>query len=586
MMQNIIGLMMIRDEQDMLVEALKNHSCFCSAILVLDGSCGQSQTITRDICNQHPSIIEYWHDDDTGYDQPLRDGGRQFLLERAREIFGLNQWYAVLHGDELWAKDPRAFLCIPEEPYGVETQLYHFFPHTTERKTWAFPGNGSIESTARWYMMPPGKEHRLFFDSGKHDYVVDQHSTTIPPDITRITLPIPIKQYNYRTPEQSHKRANDRKQSNWQKNHYQHLLNGPEGFFVDSLAVCGHKWLGWIPAGQGQVTNITANPLPTLSCPDKQPDRQPSDVSHLSSSADQIKPVVQIESAPTSLHLFTKMLSNLRDHLLHYRNVINPKVKESVRKEVTCKKQPEWRDRLSNYRDLGHTNVQGWMRKEVFGALEVAQIAHEQLDIQGSIVEIGIYHGAFFLALDQLRRPNEKSAAFDIFSLQELNIDGSGKGDRDVFEENLQQYGSDPDSVVIVQADSTTLVADDVLQSLGGQRPRLFSIDGGHTKAHVFSDLSLAEKTLHPGGIVFVDDYMHPAWPEVTEGLHLWMQSHDKLKPFAWVGRKLLMTTVEHQSYLLNCFMEHKDLIPAARHKEVTLFDCPVLAAIPDWFIG
>ncbi|MCP4167948.1 MAG: class I SAM-dependent methyltransferase, partial [Chloroflexi bacterium] len=210
------------------------------------------------------------------------------------------------------------------------------------------------------------------------------------------------------------------------------------------------------------------------------------------------------------------------------------------------------------------------MRKEVFGALEVAQLAHEQLDIQGSVVEIGVYHGTFFLAMDQLRRPSEAAAAFDVFASQELNIDQSGKGDLDVFKENLHQYGTAPGTVAIVQADSTTLDAGNVLEALGGQHPRLFSIDGGHTKAHVFSDLVLAEQTLCPGGIVFVDDYMHPAWPEVTEGLHLWMQSHVKLQPFAWVGRKLLMTTIAHRERLFNLFMEHKNLISAAKHKETT----------------
>lgn len=258
---------MIRNEHDMLAEALRNHSCFCQTIFVLDGSRGDAQVATREICESFPKVAGYWHDDDTGYQQPLRDGARQFLLERAREIHGLNNWYALLHGDELWGEDPRPKLEIPDHPYAVVIQLYHFFPHSSERDSWSFPANGSIEATSKWYMLPPGREHRLFFDTGEHNYEVSLHSRTIPSTLQRhIRLPISIKQYNYRTPEQAYDRAQERRDSGWQENHYQHLLNGPEGFFIDSLAQTGHKWLGGLPPGQGQATNIRANPLPTLTC--------------------------------------------------------------------------------------------------------------------------------------------------------------------------------------------------------------------------------------------------------------------------------------------------------------------------------
>ena len=213
MIANLIGLMMIRNEHDVLAEALRNHSCFCRAIYVLDGSRGEAQIATREICERFPKVEGYWHDDETGYEQPLRDGARQLLLERAREAHGLNNWFALLHGDELWGEDPRPKLEIPDRPCAVLTQLYHFFPHSSDRDSWSFPGNGAIEATARWYMMPPGKEHRLFFDTGEHNYEVTQHSRTIPPGIPETTLPIAIKHYSYRTPEQAYQRARERKDS-------------------------------------------------------------------------------------------------------------------------------------------------------------------------------------------------------------------------------------------------------------------------------------------------------------------------------------------------------------------------------------
>ena len=156
MTSRLISLMMIRDEQDMLAEALRNHVRFCDAIFVLDGTQGDTLRTFRDICLAFPQVVGHWQDDEAGYKLPLRDGARQFLLERARERFGLNHWYAILHGDEIWSEDPRPH-CTPAQPdlHGIAVNLYHFFPHISQRDTWSFHAGDSIEALAQWYMLPP-----------------------------------------------------------------------------------------------------------------------------------------------------------------------------------------------------------------------------------------------------------------------------------------------------------------------------------------------------------------------------------------------------------------------------------------------
>ena len=264
MTTDLIGLMMIRDEQDMLAEALRNHVRFCHAIFVLDGTQGDGQKTSQAICNAFPQVLGYWQDHETGYQRPLRDGARQFLLERSRERFGRNNWHAVLHGDEIWAEDPCPHLkrvCFNKD--AILIRLYHFFPHVSKRNTWAFSAGVSIEALAQWYMMPPIPESRLFWDSGLHNYEVERHSWTIPPGIVRRKMKLVVKQYNYRTPEQAHRRAVERKAENWQHNHYQHLLDGSVNFFVESLAQEGMKWCEKVRPGGGRATNIQRNPLPT-----------------------------------------------------------------------------------------------------------------------------------------------------------------------------------------------------------------------------------------------------------------------------------------------------------------------------------
>jgi hypothetical protein len=54
--RGLVGLMMIRGEDDVLEEALHNHARFCHAIFVLDGSEGQSQRRSREIAAACPVV--------------------------------------------------------------------------------------------------------------------------------------------------------------------------------------------------------------------------------------------------------------------------------------------------------------------------------------------------------------------------------------------------------------------------------------------------------------------------------------------------------------------------------------------------
>ena len=67
------------------------------------------------------------------------------------------------------------------------------------------------------------------------------------------------------------------------------------------------------------------------------------------------------------------------------------------------------------------------------------------------------------------------------FSCQELNIDGSGLGDKEIFLSNIEKWAACPERVEIIESDSMNLV----LSDLGIQKFGVISIDGGHTKQHI-----------------------------------------------------------------------------------------------------
>jgi hypothetical protein len=253
----MIGLMLIKDEQDMLAETLRNHTRFCNHIFVLDGTIGDGQAESEAICRSFPQVEDYRRDTDVGVRQ-ARDGIRQHLLSRARERYGTGQWYALLHGDEIWASDPRPEIATHADT-GLQVQFYHFFPHASQAGAWDM--TLSVEARHSWYMLPWTPEARLFQDTGR-DFDVDQHSRTLPRGMRTVQTSLVVKSYNYRSPAQAHCRAVSRARHHWQTNHYTHLIHSSDRFFVDSLAQDGMKWSGWSKPGEGLATNLDENPLP------------------------------------------------------------------------------------------------------------------------------------------------------------------------------------------------------------------------------------------------------------------------------------------------------------------------------------
>lgn len=205
-----------------------------------------------------------------------------------------------------------------------------------------------------------------------------------------------------------------------------------------------------------------------------------------------------------------------------------------------------YKTRLADLRSLTtrhRVHVEGWMSHTMTWAIEAVQVVHDMLNVTGSLVEVGVHHGKFYVFLDQIRRDGEAGHAIDLIHEQQLNVDSSGKGNDLAFMRNLHNHSRSPSSTRLWQGDSTRLAHQlPVLSAIGPCR--LFSLDGGHTAEHTASDLRFAEQVIVNGGVVFVDDILNPEWPGVINGVAKFMQSAPSLVPFAYAGDKLLMTTV------------------------------------------
>jgi SAM-dependent methyltransferase len=225
--------------------------------------------------------------------------------------------------------------------------------------------------------------------------------------------------------------------------------------------------------------------------------------------------------------------------------------------------------------------IQGWTDSRLLEYLVLlGEIQHTRC-VKGNIAEIGVFDGRFFLALAHLAAPHEKCVAIDVFEDQQYNIGSSSPGAPKNFESNWEHFAPQDAALVVIRADSLSLTIADRIDICRQHGPfRLFSIDGGHTADHVENDLAFAQDTLAPGGVIIADDYLHPHWHGVTEGVQNFVARRtSKMKPFLFIGNKLFLCSVSVHARYLQTFANRMGSQP--RCKMVGILGWQTLAVLP-----
>lgn len=194
--------------------------------------------------------------------------------------------------------------------------------------------------------------------------------------------------------------------------------------------------------------------------------------------------------------------------------------------------------KLDQYLRLNHKFVHGWLLPGA--ARMVVALADKQTaeGVSGNVAEIGIHHGKLFILLYLLSRDNERAVAIDLFSMQDLNVDRSGKGNLAKFRANMARY-ADTTRLVVHEGDSMLFDGAQLINLAGGPC-RLISVDGGHTAEITAHDLATAEDALVTGGIIILDDVFNEMWPGVSDGTHQYFREGRSVVPFAIGGNKTL----------------------------------------------
>ncbi|MCH7788578.1 MAG: glycosyltransferase family 2 protein [Acidobacteria bacterium] len=234
----LIGLLLVKNEVDILEEMLSNARRWFDRILVLDGTTEQ-RPATEAILASFEEVVFIARDEDLLGTAPTRDGARQYLLDEARRRYGVDNWIGVLHADEFMEQDPRPMLASrhPTLDPSIRVRLVHAFLHVDDERNWSQLANLPVRDRLRYCMWPGVPEARFFFDAGDRDYEIHRHSKVIPhsfrpgPLIDGYT----IVQFNERTPEQVIARANQRMADGWQTGHYARFADPTSSAFTDSL---------------------------------------------------------------------------------------------------------------------------------------------------------------------------------------------------------------------------------------------------------------------------------------------------------------------------------------------------------------
>ena len=190
------------------------------------------------------------------------------------------------------------------------------------------------------------------------------------------------------------------------------------------------------------------------------------------------------------------------------------------------------------YLDGGYASVVG-MSSRFAAAITcgLLRIQSEQ-GITGPIAEIGTFEGRFFIAMAHALTDGEKALGIDLFDWPNPEV-------IDRFHANCAKHGVSEARRITWKADSRTMKPDDLLAKLDGEKVRLFHVDGEHSRHALTRDLELATAVLAPGGIIVLDDMLHPGYPTLMVAVQQYLETNPDMCVLAIIDRETIVAATK-----------------------------------------
>lgn len=189
------------------------------------------------------------------------------------------------------------------------------------------------------------------------------------------------------------------------------------------------------------------------------------------------------------------------------------------------------------YLAAGYERVVGMSSR--FAAAMTCAIMRIQSDlgVTGHVAEIGAFEGRFFIALAHALKDGEKALGMDIFEWPNPEV-------KDRFEANCERHGVPPDRRITWKVDSGATTPEAVIDKAGG-RLRLFHVDGEHSRRALAKDLELATRVLAPGGLIVLDDMLHPGYPTLMVAVQEYLERHPEMVVLCIIDRETIVAATK-----------------------------------------
>jgi hypothetical protein len=190
------------------------------------------------------------------------------------------------------------------------------------------------------------------------------------------------------------------------------------------------------------------------------------------------------------------------------------------------------------YLEDGYASVPGMSSRFAAAICCGLMRLQSELGVSGPVAEIGTFEGRFFIALAHALQPGETALGIDLFDWPNRDVLAR-------FEANCIRHGIPPERRITWQADSRTMQPEDLLAKVGGRRLRLFHIDGEHSRAALARDLELATAVLAKGGVIVLDDMLHPGYPTLMVAVHEYLERQPEMCVLCIIDRESVVAATK-----------------------------------------
>jgi hypothetical protein len=203
------GLMVIRDEDDILPQSLAHLLTWIDSVYVLDlGSKDSTWSIVLDAAKKDRRIVP-WKSEPYRFDESLRG----YVFDAFRSRFEDGDWVLRLDADEFYEITPREFVSRQMRPYESCVWLAWYYFRLTSREVEEYESGKvalaedrrrPIEERRRLYKIPEYSEPRMFRYRPSMRWPASRSFPFNAGYVARER--IPIRHYPHRDPEQMKKR--------------------------------------------------------------------------------------------------------------------------------------------------------------------------------------------------------------------------------------------------------------------------------------------------------------------------------------------------------------------------------------------